>query len=508
MTLLCILLYALGIPTLIYAIICLWIELSLYLRSKWYAKQGMLHLHFPFKGWLKFLSDTGDPNNQLKLLYDSMKECKKQGYPALTVNNNIMGCSDVMLLDLALIKEFFLKENEVCIRESNADLKIDFGFIVEAGEKGLAHRRIFIEFFKITNLDRMAPTIWEIVDSHFRSIKSKRPDGSLDIKSEQKFIEELIIRIVNTLLFGDHAEIPRVSNGNSFSEETLGVLGAAFTKETTFHPLNQLLFNYPHKYNLLAGSKEIVRRAKELKEAVINHIKARESKAGSKDAQNSLNVIDMMIEWNRKSDEKDRLTYDEMVGDCYLFLVAGYDSTSTAVKSMIYNLGLRPDVRKTLKEDMEKTIGRPEGATVTFDTMEKSNLLDRIVRESIRANPPAGVLFPRRILKNFKIGKYQILKGDTISCPIGPLMWDTDYFPAGKTFDVNAITEENKKWCMPFSVGVRNCIGQNLAQLEIKIICMYILQRYELETTSQDMKYIFGFTTRVEGAHFKLTPLK
>ncbi|XP_015175230.1 PREDICTED: probable cytochrome P450 4ac1 [Polistes dominula] len=71
-----------------------------------------------------------------------------------------------------------------------------------------------------------------------------------------------------------------------------------------------------------------------------------------------------------------------------------------------------------------------------------------------------------------------------------PLTFDPDRFLPGN-FD--------KKYFLPFSRGIRNCIGQDFAMLKIKIIAATILRKFTLHTdyavSIEDIKLKFGITS-------------
>ena len=51
---------------------------------------------------------------------------------------------------------------------------------------------------------------------------------------------------------------------------------------------------------------------------------------------------------------------------------------------------------------------------LTFTELDSCELLEKVIRESIRINPPVAYTVTRRILNDFYLGKYKFRKGDLL----------------------------------------------------------------------------------------------
>ena len=499
-------LWLLGIPISIYIAVFLYREIATYTRGRFYKKQGFMQLHRVFGGEILMLADGSKCKNQLDSYIKAVEICQQKQLPGFIVNKYPECRPLVFLTDINLIRDFFIKETEVVQRRNTIDLKLDVGLLFEAGDLGLAHRRIFGEFFKMENLNKMSDDVWRVVDTHFKQ-QTVGADGCLNIKDSEKFIEKIMINVVDALLFGYDVHAPRIDD-KSFSEELVDILAFIISPSIAFNPLNILLFGFPHDYNILPATRSINRRLKKLKEVMIEHIKEREVTHALR-----LNIIDMMIDYNLRAPADARLSYDDMAGNCNLFLVAGYDTTAATLNSLLFTASQPAAagvLEKTRLELQEKGIrGYGSGKVVTLDALEQSPMLDMLIRENLRVNPPAGTMFPREFTKNFTLGKYSFRKGDLLNLTIGPLMWTTPAFPNERTFDVHTLNEQNKKFFMPFSIGKRNCVGQFLSQMESKVILQYILERYAVRPLASlsDTRLGIKFALSIEKPYVAFKPL-
>ena len=150
-----------------------------------------------------------------------------------------------------------------------------------------------------------------ILDEEINKLKQKG-DGSLQfVEGSHIFVKQYMIRLVDTLLFGYGAEVPKSKSGLSFSEEIVKICEIIYSKRVGFNAWNALTRDFLNKYKLLPGSREICERSEYLKEKVIELIQKRTLQyQQSNTAVASTNVIDLMINHNLTCEPNKRLTLD------------------------------------------------------------------------------------------------------------------------------------------------------------------------------------------------------
>ena len=116
--------------------------------------------------------------------------------------------------------------------------------------------------------------------------------------------------------------------------------------------------------------------------------------------------------------------------------------------------------------------------------------------ETLRLWPPA-LMLDRVCVKPYIIEPVHegekpvhLQKGDTIWIPTVSIQRDEKYYPNPLVFDPERFNDENKSKIdpytyTPFGVGPRNCIGSRFALLEIKIICVHLLSKFEFVATNK-----------------------
>lgn len=110
--------------------------------------------------------------------------------------------------------------------------------------------------------------------------------------------------------------------------------------------------------------------------------------------------------------------------------------------------------------------------------------LSMIVSEALRLYPPVIAMI-RRARVDAELGGYKIPCGTEILIPILALhhdqsIWgnDVNEFNPARFAEGLARASKHPFALIPFGLGVRNCIGQNLAILQAKLALAIILKRF------------------------------
>ncbi|XP_055589826.1 probable cytochrome P450 9f2 [Uranotaenia lowii] len=198
---------------------------------------------------------------------------------------------------------------------------------------------------------------------------------------------------------------------------------------------------------------------------------------------------------------------NELIAQCFLFFLAGFDSISTAMSFLTYELCVNPDVQQKLYEEIVETDRSLSGKPLSYETLQKMAYMDMVVSEGLRKWPPA-VIMDRYCTKDYMYDddqgtRFLIEKGRTIWIPAIGIHRDPKYYPNPEKFDPERFSEENRSKInsgayMPFGVGPRNCIGSRLALMEVKSVLFYLLKDFRLgrtdrtEDTVKLSKSLFG----------------
>ncbi|XP_058462578.1 probable cytochrome P450 9f2 isoform X2 [Malaya genurostris] len=187
-------------------------------------------------------------------------------------------------------------------------------------------------------------------------------------------------------------------------------------------------------------------------------------------------------------------TDNELVSQCFLFFLAGFDSISTVLTFACYELLVNSDVQQKLYEEIVATDESLGGKDLTYDVLQKMQYMDMVVSETLRMWPPAPFT-DRFCVKNYVYDdgtgtRIKMDKGQTLWFPITAFHHDSKYFPNPYKFDPDRFSEENRDQIipntyLPFGIGPRNCIGSRFALMEVKAVLYSLLRKFTFERTEK-----------------------
>lgn len=112
--------------------------------------------------------------------------------------------------------------------------------------------------------------------------------------------------------------------------------------------------------------------------------------------------------------------------------------------------------------------------------------LTMVINESLRLYPPVAVV-SREAFKDMKFGDVNVPKGVNVWALMvtlhqDPEIWGSDADQFNPERFVNGVSGACKlpHVYMPFGVGPRTCLGQNLALAELKILIAMIVTKFSL----------------------------
>ncbi|CAL1290445.1 unnamed protein product [Larinioides sclopetarius] len=196
------------------------------------------------------------------------------------------------------------------------------------------------------------------------------------------------------------------------------------------------------------------------------------------------------------------LSLDELVAQCVIFFLAGYDTTSSTLSLATYELALNPDVQEKVYQEIVDTLKEANGE-LTYDTLKSMKYLDCIISETLRLYPP--------VLRNERQSVAEYTLGDTgitipknmlISIPVFAMHRDPEFFPNPDKFDPDRFTPEERQkrdpYCyQPFGAGPRNCVGMRFVLTEVKLCLAYVIANFKIKKspkTQVPLKFLSGQT--------------
>ena len=255
-----------------------------------------------------------------------------------------------------------------------------------------------------------------------------------------------------------------------------------------------------------------------------------------------------------------RLSKKYIAGNVRMLCFAGHETTSSTLSYALWHLASNGDIQRRLREEIDplfpqKGTEREKNCDPTHANLRQLRLLDAVIKETLRLHAPAGVA--RRTLEEIKLGggnegekEYVLPKGIDVMffpCMVQrlPSQWEdpeifcpdrflvlprSTFSPAGGRLSMSSATSNSSSAgsldstsnsedgplhdeghaisrpsapsvehsYMPFSVGPRSCIGQQLALAELRAILAHIVHRYSFEPADRLSEPVEALTLTIQ----------
>ncbi|KAK2093537.1 hypothetical protein P7K49_027275 [Saguinus oedipus] len=150
----------------------------------------------------------------------------------------------------------------------------------------------------------------------------------------------------------------------------------------------------------------------------------------------------MIDSQNSKETESHRALSDlELMAQSIIFIFAGYETTSSSLSFVMYELATHPDVQQKLQEEIDAVL--PNKAPATYDTALQMEYLDVVVNEALRLFPLAMRL-ERVCKKDVEINEMFISKGVVVMIPSYALHYNPKYWTEPEKFLPESFRKNNK----------------------------------------------------------------
>lgn len=185
--------------------------------------------------------------------------------------------------------------------------------------------------------------------------------------------------------------------------------------------------------------------------------------------------------------EDGRFGPTELREQVLVFLLAGHETTATALAFALHLLARHPEERRRARDEVDRVLGGPGGRAPTAEDMEALPYLTMVVKEAMRLYPSAPII-GRRAVTGTEIDGIRIPAGADVFVSPWVTHRHPDHWADPERFDPERFTPEAEAarpryaW-FPFGGGPRACIGQHLSMLESVLALAVLLQRHDFEAT-------------------------
>ncbi|ASO22891.1 cytochrome P450 [Actinoalloteichus hoggarensis] len=354
------------------------------------------------------------------------------------------------------------------------------GLLTSQHEDYQRQRRLIQPLFTPRRVDLYAQAIREEA-GRMTTGWADAQDGVVDVLGETS---RFALRTVSRVLFGADAGemIPAV-------RRCFPIL-STHTQRRGFAPRN-VPRNWPTPANLKADAAQA-----ELYEVCDQIIAARD-----RQQQPTETGTDLLAQLTgAEGADGERLDPVEIREHVLIFLLAGHETTATALAFALHLLARHPAEQAEARAEVDRVLGGAEPQAADVDRLP---YLTMVLKEAMRLYPPAPAVGRRNKIA-VEVDGRRIPAGSDVILVQWALHRHPDHWEDPERFDPTRFTEEKESarhryaW-LPFGGGPRACIGRRFAMLESVLALATVLRGHRIEAVDVDVPVEQGTTISVRG---------
>lgn len=331
------------------------------------------------------------------------------------------------------------------------------GLVTNDGEDWARQRRLMQPVFSSRTINSFDTTINDVTAQLATQWERKAEGETVWLDRD---MSRVTFQVVSRTLFG--ADIDDVA------EEMVDILAII-----NRHPLQFSAFMTLFPWVPLPSNIQFSRIIQRLEEIVDGLVALHREEGSSRQ-----DIVDRLLA-ARDPETGHGMHEKQMRDEIITLMLAGHETSSTALTWTFYLLSQNPDVEIRLRKELANVLG---GRPAMSDDLPRLPYLKQVVQESMRLYPPVWGI-ARRCMEEVEFGGYRIPREAYIAITMYALHRHPDYWPDGDRFDPDRFSanraESRHSYCyLPFAAGPRACIGAGMAMLEIQLVLAHLLQRF------------------------------
>ncbi len=212
----------------------------------------------------------------------------------------------------------------------------------------------------------------------------------------------------------------------------------------------------------------------------LNEIVDRIIQSRKQDFKDGGDLLSSMI-LARDSETGESMTDEQLRSQILTLMLAGYDTTASALSWTWYLLSQNPSAADRLQQEVRHVLG---DRAPRYADLEQLPYARMVLNESLWLYPPAWTL-GRRALGEDEIGGYYVAPGTVLAICIYTLHRHPGFWTDPETFQPERFSAESSASrhrfaYVPFGAGPRQCLGNTFGLMEASLIIAGVSRRYQL----------------------------
>ncbi|KAM9309813.1 cytochrome P450 4B1-like [Pholidichthys leucotaenia] len=382
------------------------------------------------------------------------------------------------------------------------------GLLVSQGQKWFRHRRLLTPAF---HYDVLKPYV--NLMSQSAEIMLDKWERYAVTKESFELFEHVSLMTLDSILkcaFSCNSNCQTEGGTNAYIKAVYELSYLINLRTRTFPYHSGLIFHLsPHGFRY----RKARRVAHNHTEEVIRKRKAalkEEGELGCIQSKRYLDFLDILL--SARDEKQQGLSDEDLRAEVDTFMFEGHDTTSSGISFILYCLACHPEHQKICRDEVIAALDGRD--TMEWEDLSKIPYTTMCIKESLRLYPPVpgiGRIITKPII--FPDGR-TLPAGSYVGTSVYGVHRNASVWENPNVFDPlrflpENVTKRSPHAFVPFSAGPRNCIGQNFAMNEMKVVTALTLKRYQLiEDPTLKPKLVPRLVLRsLNGIHIKIKPI-
>jgi cytochrome P450 len=334
------------------------------------------------------------------------------------------------------------------------------GLVNSHGEAWMRQRKLLAQGFKSSHLTKLLPMQQDVLQELMSGFDRDARQGPVDMHQQ---MVRFTLRLVGRSLFG-----------RSMRDEELDRIGETISAIQAFI-LKQVVHPWKIPWFRLTGQTEKHQQLRRNGDAIVlKHIQAR-----LKEGIGDNDFLKILLETPYHDTGKPMNEALVQIESLQL-LVAGNETSSNALTWIFYLLARHPKHIREIRDEAAAVIG---DNAIDYRNLHQLEATVRVIDEALRLYPPFWMI-DRIALKDDEVAGLHIPAGAMVIPYIYGTHRNPEHWQDVETFDPRRFEPARSKArhpfaYVPFGGGPRVCIGSNLAVMQMLMIVVAFVRKYD-----------------------------
>ncbi|XP_054838980.1 cytochrome P450 2J5-like isoform X2 [Eublepharis macularius] len=182
-----------------------------------------------------------------------------------------------------------------------------------------------------------------------------------------------------------------------------------------------------------------------------------------------------------KKDSNSTYNTDNLAQCIVDLFAAGTETVTNTLRWALVLMANHPDIQEKVQKEIDDFLSSSQ--LFSYQDWKKLPYTSAVIHEIQRFKYVLLVGFPRQCSKDANIMGFFIRKGATVIPDVRSILFDPKHWETPQEFNPNHFLDKNgsfveRKEFLPFGAGARECIGEQLARIELFIFFTNLLRSF------------------------------